>query len=104
MLLDVSYEEALAAFRHNVVAGGATVKQIRQAAQRLGHPLVYRRQVDLEQDTGILCLGSAGWTDDHLVILKEGIMIDPDGTLWEADVYIATYMARVLSLLSRKET
>lgn len=103
MLLDISYENALHAFRHNVVARGATVSQIRKAAERVGRTLLLRRRVDLEHDTGILCIRSLKWADDHLGILKEGIIVDTDGTLWDADVYLATYEAKVLSLLSTQE-
>ena len=104
MLCGVEYEVALAAFRHNVSARGATIRQLQQAARRLKTTLVWsRRRVDVETETGLLCVRSAQWPNDHLVVLKEGQIIDTDWTLWDADVFLAAYKAKPISFLTFKE-
>jgi ABC-type bacteriocin/lantibiotic exporter with double-glycine peptidase domain len=99
MLFGMSYEAVLMTFRHNVMAKGATFRQVLTAAERLGHPLRIRRRFDLETATGILCVQSDAWKTDHLVILKEGQVIDTDATLWDVDVFLSAYTARPMSML-----
>lgn len=106
MICGVSYEQALMAFRHNVYSAGATIAQIRQAARAIGpgFNLSWSRKVDdLSEATGILCVSSAKWPNDHLVIIKEDQIIDTDATLWDADVFMAAYEARPISILRIKE-
>lgn len=104
MLCGVDYEAALVAFRHNVCAKGATIRQIHHAAKRLKVHLVWSRSVgDLENQTGILCVRSEKWPHDHLVILKEGQIIDTDWTLWDADVFMSAYKAKAISILTLRE-
>lgn len=94
------------AFRHNIYIKGATNRQILQAARRLKRRLVYtRKKVDLENETGLLGIASTEWPMDHLVVLKEGQVIDPDvpyATIWDVDVYLAAYKARVIGLFRLK--
>jgi ABC-type bacteriocin/lantibiotic exporter with double-glycine peptidase domain len=99
MLLGLSYEEVLVAFRHNVIAKGATTRQILGAASRLGRPLRWTRKVDLEADTGLLALDSKKWPQQHLVVLKDELIVDSDATVWDADVYLAAYEAVPLSII-----
>lgn len=99
MLLGVSYEEVLLAFSFNVFKVGATTRQIQAAAKRLGKPLRLLRAIDLENATGILAVRSPKWPCDHLVILKEGQIVDTDATLWDADVFLSAYEAVPMSLL-----
>lgn len=59
---------------------GRTIKRI---AQRHGHKLKTQRAIDWEQDYGLLRL------PDHAVILRNGLVIDTDATIWEADAFLA---------------
>lgn len=103
MLLNKSYEEVLVAFSHNVIAQGASIRQIQLAARKLGCRIAWRRgPLDLETDSGVLVVSGAKWKADHLVILKEGLIIDTDATIWEPDVFMAAYEARPLSLLTEE--
>src|SRR6185369_293575 len=99
MLLGLSYEEVLMAFRHNVIAEGATTRQILGAARRLNRPLHWTRKIDLESDTGLLALESQKWPRQHLVVLKDELIVDSDATVWDADVYLAAYEAVPLSII-----
>lgn len=104
MLLDKSYEEVLVAFSHNVIVQGASIRQMQLAARKLGHRLCWRRgPIDLETDTGILAISGMKWKADHVVVLKEGLIIDTDATIWEPDVFMAAYEARPLSILTTEE-
>ncbi|MEQ1575842.1 MAG: hypothetical protein ABMA15_15520 [Vicinamibacterales bacterium] len=105
MLLGVSYEVALLAIRlPRVLTHGVQLRIVRQAAKRLGHPLQLRRQIDAENDTGILGVVSQVWDFEHLVILKEGIIVDAqDTSIWDFDSYMAAHQARAVSLLTLEE-
>lgn len=101
MLCGVSYEVALLALGvPQVMTSGAAVRQVRAAAKRLKHPLRMRRVFDLDTDTGILGVRSDRWTSEHLVVLKEGLIVDTDATIWDADVFLAAYQATAVSLLT----
>lgn len=100
MLLGTDYEKTLIAFNSlNPLVRGVDTREIKQAAVRLGQRLRLSRRVDLEDDTGILRVAAANWTTDHLVILKEGLIVDTDGTLWDAQAFLDNYHATVQSLL-----
>lgn len=104
MLTGVAYEEALIAFKHNVCAVGASQRQIIAAAKRLKVTLTFsKRKVDLENDIGILQIGAGKWKADHVVLLKEGQIVDTDSTLWDADVFLSTYKAYVVGIYTIKE-
>lgn len=102
MLLGKSYEAVLVAFPHNVIAKGASMRQMQMAARALGHRLRFRRAVNMEQDAGIVSLASIRWKFNHVVVLKDEMIIDTDATIWEADVFMAAYEARPLSILVRE--
>lgn len=102
MLLGVSYENALVAIAQtepNVCARGLYFRDLTAAAKRLGYRLTRRKQFDIEADTGILNLSSHRWRYEHLVILREGLILETDGTLWEAAVYLAHHKATSGTLL-----
>lgn len=104
MILGLSYEDVLVAFKHHVIRQGATIRQIQAAAKSLGRPLVWSRRVgDLETDTGVLAVKSTQWSHDHLVILKEGLIVDTDATVWDVDVFLAAYEATPISILRVEE-
>ena len=101
MLLGVSYEKALLAVRvERVLTHGVMVRQVLAGAKRLGKPLTFRRTFDLESDTGILGIRSQVWPMEHLVVLKDGLIVDTDATIWEWDVFMSAYSAKAISLLT----
>ena len=101
MLLGVSYEDALLALRApHVVTRGVMVRQVLAAARRLGHPLRFCRTFDLDSDTGILGVKSPQWPTEHLVVLKDGLIVDTDATIWDVDVFLSAYDAKPTSLLT----
>lgn len=105
MLLGVTYEEALLAVgfeQPSVLTSGVYAKHLTQAAKTLGVTLRVRRRFDLEDDTGILGVNSAKWTSAHVVILREGLIVDTDGTLWAPDVYQRVHGAKFGPLLVRE--
>ena len=99
MLAGVSYEEALLACGR-VFDVGMTTRQIMRAGAKLGLVLTVKRAIDLENDTGLLAVRSGKWPQDHLVVLKDGLVFDPDATVWDADVFLSAYDAKALSLLT----
>lgn len=104
MLLGTTYEDALLSFAHNVMAEGASIKQIKQAAKVMGSKLSWSKKLkDLETDTGIISMSSESWPMDHVAVLKDGLIIDTDATIWDSDVYLSTYGARVVSILRVEE-
>ena len=100
MLLGKSYEDALMAFNYNVMREGATIRQVKAAALYLGTKLVWSRRLgDLDTETGILCVRSLRWGHDHLVVLKDGMIVDTDATVWDQDIFMAAYEAAPISLM-----
>lgn len=106
MLLGITYEESLLLIgihRPDVLATGVWINHITRAAKSAGTPLRRRRKCNLETDTGILSCSAPTWKHDHLVIVKEGMVIDTDGTIWEADVYLSAHDATPGMFLERKD-
>ncbi len=104
MLLGVSYEAALLAMRKpQAMTCGVKVRDILAAARRLKRPLRFRRKFDLETDTGIVGLRAAKWPSEHVAILKEGLIVDTDATIWETDCFLAAYDAKAISLLTLQD-
>lgn len=102
MICGVSYENALVAIAQdqpNVCIVGVWCTELRRAAKRLGFKLKAKRRVDLAEDTGILNLSSSKWRSDHVVVLREGLIVETDGTLWEPDVFLRHYEAKVGTIL-----
>jgi len=57
-------------------------------AKRLGHTLKVRTAIDWNEDYGVLRLPT------HAVILRNGLVIDTDGTIWDADLYLGNLNVR----------
>ncbi len=101
MLLGVPYEKALLAVRvERVLTHGVMVRQVLHAAKRLGKPLQFHRKFDLEADTGILGVRAESWPLEHLVVLREGVIVDTDSMLWDAPDFLDFYDAKAISLLT----
>ena len=105
MLLNKDYETTLLAFNSLApLVHGVRVGDVKRAAAALGARLKFSRKWDLEEDTGILAVRSVTrWKTDHMVVLKEGLIIDTDATVWEAAIYLQAYEAKVLSILTKEE-
>lgn len=87
-------------FDYNVMREGATIRQVKAAARYLGTQLVWSRKLgDLDTETGILCVRSGKWPNDHLVVLKDGMIVDTDATIWDQDVFMSAYGATPISLM-----
>ena len=101
MYLGVSYEQMLIALgTDKIVSQGVQVQQIFEAAKKLGFTFRLRRRIDLDSDTGILGCRSKDWKTEHLVLLREGIVIDAqDWQLWDADDYLKVHAATAISLM-----
>ena len=102
MLLGVSYENVLVAIAQDhpdVCAVGAWTKHLKAAARRLGYILKEHRTYDMDADTGLLNVTCPLWKHDHLVVLKEGLIIDTDGTIWDAAVYLENQHTKAGTLL-----
>ena len=103
MLLGRDYETTLLAFNSLApLVQGVRTRDIKRAALVLGSTLRFNRKFNLETDTGILAVRSAKFATDHLVVLKEGLIVDTDATVWETDVYLQAYEAQTLSLLTKE--
>jgi len=77
---------------------GLYLTQIARICELLGFSVHKRRRVDLEDDTGILSV----WFnkhEGHVAVLREGELIDADGTSWKVDDYIAAKKVRVSAIL-----
>ncbi len=86
MFLGETYEDVLRAVTlSNKTHGrhGLWRTEIVRAAKVLGHTLKTKRRYDLESDYGILRL------PDHAAVLRNGLVIDGDGTIWDADAYLS---------------
>jgi len=99
MLLGVTYEAALLAFGAEPLQGSRT-REVRAAGKRLGVTLRWSRKFDLETDTGMLAMRSDKWHMDHVAVLREGLIIDTDASIWEVDTYLATHDATPMSLMT----
>lgn len=102
MIANVSYEEALLAIgQKRVLKGGIQLKGVLTAAKKLGKNLKFHRAIDPETDTGILGVKSPKWDYEHLVILHNGSVIDPqDKTVWDYETYLAGNEATATSILT----
>ena len=88
------------AFDYNVMREGATIRQVKAAAKYLGVKLTWSRKLgDLETETGVLCVKSQKWCADHLVVIKDGLIVDTDATVWDQDVFMAAYEAVPISIM-----
>jgi len=87
MYLGVSYEDVLREValvdKRNKGRAGLWTRQIKQVARRLGHELVIKRKVELDEDYGILLLS------DHVAVLRNGLLLDTNGVVWDIHDYIA---------------
>lgn len=78
-------------------------RQICDTARRLGTSLVLRRTWDLETSCGLLTVEriekKPEFFDQHVVLLKFGLVFDTDGTVWEPETYFLKEGFKPVSLL-----
>lgn len=104
MLTGQTYEETLvvaARVAPTLLTTGMTWVMMKKVARLLGFQSTVKRKraIDIEGDTGILCVNSPKWKADHVVVLREGLIIDTDGSLWEPTTFLAAHDAKLQSLL-----
>lgn len=101
MLLGKPYEEVLLLVGQDhpkILQQGLWISEIMRASEKAGMKLRRLRRFDIESAYGILCLS------DHVVILKNGLIIDPaDASVWEADVYLEKNKETPSALLQPKD-
>ena len=105
MLLGVSYEDALLALGGEVptiLRRGVWLVELQRAAARLGHPLKLKRRYDVELSEGILQIIFKP-DDQHVVVLREGLIFDSDFCVWRPEDYQQAKKARFGSLLVRED-
>lgn len=102
MFCGVRYEDVLVALDRQVIDTGMSVKEIRETAAKLKHPVRLRRGIDLHADSGILGIRFAGRRDEHVAILHDGKIYDTDGKVWDVQDYLESQHATPTSLLVRK--
>ncbi len=101
MFLGVTYEDALLALGGeipDVHRRGVWFPELQRAAARLGATTKIKRRPDLEFDEGILniCFRNG---NQHVVVLREGLLFDTDLTIWKIDDYCAAKRAVTGSLM-----
>lgn len=88
--LGVPYPEALRAAtlvdRKNRGREGLTVRAVRQMAQAFGANLVRKREIDWDEDYGIV------FTSDHCAVLRNKMMLDRDQA-WPWESWLVYYRA-----------
>jgi hypothetical protein len=96
MYLGVTYEDVLrvAAVRDSSQAkGGLWATTMIAIARTLGHRLKRRKRIDWKADYGILRL------PEHCAVLRNGLVIDCDGTIWDAEAYLKDRRLRMMDCL-----
>lgn len=104
MLTGHTYEEVLitaAQVAPTLLTAGMTWVQMKKVSKLLGFRALVKRKraIDIENDIGILCVNSPKWKADHVVVLREGLIIDTDGSLWEPQTFLSANSSKVQSLL-----
>lgn len=107
MLLGRTYEDVLSAAvtKRNAKphVGGMFTRQLQRIARRLDARLLLRRAWDLEVSCGLLTVERTEKLPDefqqHLVLLKFGLVFDTDGSVWEPETYFAQHGFKPVSLL-----
>ena len=87
MYLGQTYEDVLRATaevdRKYKGKEGLWETEIKRVAKALGYSLKKKSRVNLDEDHGILCM------PNHVTVLKNGLIFDSDGAIWEAEDYLA---------------
>lgn len=82
---------------------GLSWAQLKRMATRMGLTLLFRKTVNLDEDTGILGVEFPDGVSHAVVLMQGPVIIDADNTVWQADAYIAAKQVQVDSILVLKE-
>lgn len=85
MYLGATYEDVLrvaAVADSGQAKGGLWATTMITIARKLGHRLKRRKRINWTSDYGILRL------PEHCAVLRSGLVIDCDGTIWGAEAYL----------------
>jgi hypothetical protein len=105
MFLGTSYEDALLALSGEVptvLRRGVWMPELQRAAARVGVTTKLKRRYDLELDEGILQIVYKP-DDQHVVVLREGLLFDTDLTCWKPEDYFKAKRAKAGTLIVRVE-
>lgn len=86
MYLGESYEDVLRAVTvtdRRQGREGLWLRTIQRIAVQLGHKIKVKRSIDWDESYGILRL------PEHAVVLRNGLIFDGDGTVWDAEAYLS---------------
>jgi ABC-type bacteriocin/lantibiotic exporter with double-glycine peptidase domain len=105
MYLGLSYEDVLREVavhdRSDQGRHGLRLAEVERVARRLGTPVRRQRKFDILNAYGMLSL------PQHLVLLRNGMIVDPEpggASLWEVEDYFHAYDLRPgLLLVAREE-
>jgi hypothetical protein len=101
MFLDRSYEDVFAAavtetHSQRLHHSGMWSKQIKLTAAALGVRLRQKRKWDMDTATGLIILSFK--RSSHVALLKNGLIFDTDGYVWEPDAYCLAFEAEAKAL------
>jgi hypothetical protein len=86
MYLGVTYEDVLRVVAVTDRAQGRTglwTRTLQRIAAVMGHRLLVRRTFDWEESYGIVRF------HNHAAVLRNGLVINGDGTIWDADAFLS---------------
>lgn len=94
------YEDVLLAAGKNIMDTGMTVQEILTTLEKLGMPFKWTKRIRLDEDWGILGVSTPKRTSpEHVCVLYDGHIYDTDGSVWEADDFLAAEGGKAMSLL-----
>lgn len=96
MYLNLTYEDVLRVVslvdKEHAGKIGLWIPQIKKAAKKLGQPLKLKKKFNWDEDYGLLL------TSDHCTVLRNGLIIDPDKTVWEWEDFLEHYKYSLLDV------
>lgn len=114
MLVDLPYGDVAALLKNRwpddrpFRKRGLILSEMIELAGMIGHVLVVKRRAAgyLEGETGILTLrGERYCREGHYVVLKDGMVIDPDGAdVWLLKDYMSRHGVRTATLLAWRKS
>jgi hypothetical protein len=84
-----------------VLTRGLYTVEIVLIAKEFGFDLRRKPKVDLDADSGVLCISFKS-RGEHAVFLSNGLIFETNGDVWEAEAYLKAYKARVLHILEEE--
>lgn len=104
MYVGCAYAEAALAYGDaRILRTGAWRTQIVAAAERLGVALVSRKTWDADHADGIAQVRLPRSRENHVALIRAGLLWDGDLTVWEPDEYVRARGGTWGWLLTRRE-